>query len=212
MRARSWMAALALIAGTSIVVGRAMPALVPSAAADQDQIQAPDEKKAATSNRSESDESKKDKAPDPGQNAIKAKTRSRPAETKPRASSGRSVEVDLVIAGLGRDGCDVDVKPANASCKFRAFDGRGKEGRQHVSSDGRAKIELRDVELRGADRTCTVAITVSEKDRPAKTYYRGFRLAPVAETANASKEAAPIGLYLRSPPKVARSDDAQSRK
>jgi hypothetical protein len=214
MRARSWMAALALIAGTSIVVGRAMPALAPSAAADQDQGQAPGDKKAATSTRSEADESKKDKGQDPGQNAKTAETRSQSALTKPPTGSSRSVSVNLVIAGLGREGCDVEVKPANASCRFRAVDNQGKEGRSHVSSDGRAKMELRDVELRGADRTCTVAITIHEKGRPAKTTYRGFRLAPQADSTKDSMPAArsSIMFYVRSPSTVVRSDDAQSRK
>ena len=37
-------------------------------------------------------------------------------------------------------------------------------------------MELKDVELRGADRVCAVAITVLEPGQSAKTVYRGFRL------------------------------------
>jgi len=122
--------------------------------------------------------------------------------------------VDLVIAGLDRDGCDVDVKPGNASCKFRAVNDQGKEGRLHISSHGRARVELRELELRGADRTCTVAITVREKGRAAKTIYRGFRLTPQANSTKTSPQAAvaDFTFYLRSPSKVVRADEGQTRK
>ena len=65
------------------------------------------------------------------------------------------MQLNLVIAGLGTEGCDVEVKPGNASCKFRPIYGNGKRGEtgQHSSTDGRGSLELRDVELRGADRT-----------------------------------------------------------
>ena len=39
----------------------------------------------------------------------------------------------------------------------------------------RPRIKLRDVELRGADKTCTMAITVREPGQPPQTIYRGFR-------------------------------------
>jgi hypothetical protein len=63
----------------------------------------------------------------------------------------------------------VEIKPANASCKFQP------PSRQHVSPKGQARIKLSDVELRGADKTCTIAITVRETGQPPKTIYRGFR-------------------------------------
>ena len=86
-----------------------------------------------------------------------------------------------MIAGLGRNGCDVEIKPGNASCKFRALNENGAESRQHVTSAGKATLDLLDIELRGADRTCSVAITVLEPGQPAKTIYRGFRLSARTE-------------------------------
>jgi hypothetical protein len=163
MRARSLMAALALLGGTTIVVGRGLLAEVPNPAPAQQP------------------------APD---RADTGKSPSAPAEA-PKSSETLfpSVRLNLVIAGLGREGCDVEVKPANPGCKFRTAAPR------HVSSDGRAQVELRDVELRGADHTCTLAITVREAGQAPKTLYRGFRLAsrsPTSPASSASPAAPPV--------------------
>ncbi len=161
MRARSWMAALALIGGTSIAVGRALPPLVagPTQAQGQPQAAVPPEPPAPTSQ-----------------------------STSPEGRI-KSVQLNLVVAGLTPDGCDIEVKPGNASCRFRVFNDAGKESRQHVPSSGRAQIELRDVELRGADRTVTVALIVRERGQGSRTIYRGFRL-PAREKAAAGGNAA----------------------
>ena len=97
------------------------------------------------------------------------KSGSQPEKRKGSESHFPTIQLNLVIAGLGTEGCDVEVKPANAGCKFRPSSG------EHVASDGRATIKLRDVELRGADKTCTMAITVREPGQPPHTIYRGFR-------------------------------------
>jgi hypothetical protein len=186
MRARSWMAALALIAGTSIAVGRAVSALAPIPAQDQGQAQETKQEKP----RSQTD--------------------------KPKSPDGRirSIQLNIVVAGLSGDGCDVEVKPGNASCKFRVVNGQGKDSRQHVPSDGRAKVELRDVELRGADRTCTFAITVHERGHGSRTIYRGFRLPPRTEGAGSSTVAAvpTFTCYLSSPSRLAKVEESRSRK
>jgi hypothetical protein len=195
MRARSWMAALALIAGTSIAVGRAMPAASPTE--------------------------------DPGQGqalqAAPPKAGSQPPKPKPAEEPLKAVLLNLEIAGLGQEGCDLEVTPGNPSCKFRVVnmtrDGanlvRGKDGAQHVSPIGHAVVELQNVELRGADRTCTVKITVRESGRPSKTVYRGFRLparTDVGATVNASQQAPTFTCYLSSPSKVANVEQPRARK
>ena len=76
---------------------------------------------------------------------------------------------------------------AIASCKFRALNENGAESRQHVTSAGKATLDLLDIELRGADRTCSVAITVLEPGQPAKTIYRGFRLSARTEGAGSTR-------------------------
>src|SRR5271166_5813427 len=93
MRARSWMTALALVVGTSIAVGRAMPALVRSQPPDQGRAE-------------------EHKTPDPKNVNPDGK------QSGPRVAA---IQLNLVIAGLGSEGCDVEIKPANASCKFRTI-------------------------------------------------------------------------------------------
>jgi hypothetical protein len=194
MRARSWMAALALIAGTSIAVGRAMPASSP--AEDHGQGQPPP--------------------------ADQPAARSQTSDPKPAEKPIKAVLLNLEIAGLGRGGCDVEVKPGNASCRFHAVNMtrsggklvRGKVGAQHVSSVGHAVLELQDVELRGADRTCTVAITVRESGQAAKTVYRGFRLPPRPDAGVrvAVSEVPTFTCYLSSPSKLADVEQSRTRK
>ena len=68
---------------------------------------------------------------------------SRPAEPpKPPDSHFALIKLNLLIADLGQQGCDVEVKPANAGCKFRV------PSVQHITSEGKATFELKDVEIR----------------------------------------------------------------
>ena len=161
MRARSWMAVWALIVGTSIAIE---PELL----------------------------GREQSSTDPtGQSGDSKPSDSQPTKgtRKPSDPRFRAAKLNLVIAGLGRNGCDVEIKPGNASCKFRALNENGAESRQHVTSAGKATLDLLDIELRGADRTCSVAITVHEPGQAAKTIYRGFRLSARPEKeATASRE------------------------
>jgi hypothetical protein len=194
MRARSWMAALALIAGTSIAVGRAMSAPRPTE--------------------------------DPGQGPPRqidpSRAESQTPKPKPPEEPIKAILLNVEIAGLGREGCEIEVAPGNSSCKFRVINMtrdagklvRGKDGAHHVSSVGHAVMELQNVELRGADRTCTVKITVRESGQPPKTVFRGFRLPPRTEagpTVTAS-QAPTFTCYLSSPSKVANVEQPQTRK
>ena len=196
MRARSWMAALALIAGTSIAVGHAMPALSPT----DDQV--------------------KDQPP---ATAEKLTRREAVADSTPPDSIIQAVRLNLKIAGLGREGCDVEVKPANASCKFRvvpvskdrASAAKSKRAELHVSSEGDAVLELREVELRG-DRTCTSPLRCARPDRNPRRSTAGFASRPgrncvATATANAGSVPA-FTCYLSSPSKVAKADGSRTRK
>ena len=71
-------------------------------------------------------------AQNPGQTKDREKPQEKPSRTgppkpkakpkvkaKPTDSHFTRVQLNLVIAGLGLEGCDVEVKPANAGCKFR---------------------------------------------------------------------------------------------
>jgi len=181
------MAILALVVGSSVLVARGVTArgARPSLGADEAQNQGPSP-------------------------APTAQT------TPPKAADAviPTVHLNLVIAGLGRAGCDVEIKPGNRSCRFRAVGEKGAASRYHVAPEGKAKLELRDVTLRGADRTCSVAITVYESGQGPKTVYRGFRL-PQRFGDGGSTASAPVPVftcYLSSPSKLARGDDSRTRK
>jgi hypothetical protein len=159
MRVRSWMAALTLIGASSILIGRGLSAQGSGRAQEasspkEGEAKEPSEKSAAESPRGE--------PPKPG---------SQPEKRRDSAPNLPTIRLKLAIAGLGAEGCVVEVKPANPSCRFRPSPST------HVASDGHAMIELHDIELRGADKTCTMAITVLEPGRPPQTIYRGFRTA-----------------------------------
>jgi len=187
MRARSWMAILALIVASLILVARGVPARGARPSPETDEAQA---------------ERPQNPAPTPS--------------TAPKVADAvvPAVQLNLVIAGLGRAGCEVEIKPGNRSCRFRTVGDKGAASRHHVAPEGKAKLELRNVELRGADRTCTVAITVYESGQGPKTVYRGFRL-PQRSGDGASSASPPVPVftcYLSSPSKLARGDDSRTRK
>jgi len=132
-----------------------------------------------------------------GQDAAPATDRS-PAPEKAAAvapaapGKGRLIELRLAIAGLGPKGCDVDVKPGNPTCVF-------KPQSLHVKADGKLLVSLKDVELRGADRNCAVALTIREEGQPAKTIFRGYRVAADSKPGSAES----FLCCLSSPSKVA---------
>ena len=167
---RSWMAALVLVAGTtgSLVV--------------EVQAQSP------APSRSPETKAK------PPRNQETAK----PADESPECPDCHSVKLNLRVAGLGRAGCEVDVKPGNRSCRFRPQT-------VHVGSDGAAVLLFRDVELRGADRNCTFSITLRETGQDSRTVYRGLRIAARTDEV-ASKRAESLTCYMNSASKVAGLD------
>ncbi len=178
------MAALALVVGTSIAVGRAMPALETS--------QTPEKSEAKKTDKSEMRPEGRDRNPKTDGTAIP------------------SVELNLVIAGLGDDEVRREIKPGNTTAIPLIYgNGKREASRQHVASGGRASVELRDVELRGAERTFTVAITVREGGQASKTFYRGFRLPNKPEPSAGGKGTSTPAFtcYLSSPSKLAKAEE-----
>jgi hypothetical protein len=181
MRARSWMAALALIVGTSILIGRGLSAQGLGPAKEKGQ----------------KNEQKKPQ-----------ETQAQTEAPKPPDAQFALIKLNLLIAGLGQEGCDVEVRPANAGCKFRI------PTSQHITSEGKAMFELKEVEIRSADHTFTMAITVREPGQPSKTVYRGFRMANRTPTqaapASATASIPTFTCYLSS--SLAGVGDARTRK
>jgi len=179
MRARSWMAALALIVGTSILIGRGLSAQGLSPAQPKSQKDEP-----------------------------KISQETQPQTEAPKSPDSRLalIKLNLVIAGLGQEGCEVEVKPANAGCKFRS------PSPQHITSEGKTTFELKEVEIRSADRNFTMAITVREPGQPSKTVYRGFRMAnrTPASPTSATASIPTFTCYLSS--RLAGVSDVRTRK
>jgi hypothetical protein len=107
----------------------------------------------------------------------------------------RAVELNLMIAGLGHDGCDIEVKPGTRSCRFQPKV-------VHVASHGKANLVFRDVECRGADRNCTFAITVREAGQVPRTIYRGFRIPNRVDPAHPTAPPS-FTCFMTSPSKLA---------
>lgn len=107
-------------------------------------------------------------------------------------SQGRTIGLQLAIAGLRSKGCEVDVKPANPSCVFKPTTLR-------VAAEGKASVVLKDVEVRGADRNCAIALTIREEGQPPKTIYRGYRVAAAPKAGGVEN----FVCYVSSPSKVA---------
>ena len=57
-------------------------------------------------------------SPRPGPEGREARVRARP-RSRDSGANVPAIQLKLAIAGLGTEGCDVEVKPANPSCKFR---------------------------------------------------------------------------------------------
>ena len=177
MQNRSWTATLVLVAGTSVLLGLAARAQKTSA----------------------------DQAPPEAGSQVAPKPAARPAETSPsREAKGEGshmhcLELNLIIAGLGQEGCEIEVKPGNRGSRFQAQ-------HKHVGAKGEAHFLFKDIELRGADHNCTFAITLEEKKQASRTIYRGFRVVPRGAAAGTTVATAvpSFTCYMNAPSKLAR--------
>ena len=119
-----------------------------------------------------------------------------------------TVNLELRIAGLGREGCEIEVKPGHPACSFPAV-------RRRVESrvsGGIAKLPPISVvaESISADRDCSFAITIKEPGRDPRTFRRGIRLEP-----QAPGRATPIQsltCYLSTPSLAAKDAPARPRR
>jgi hypothetical protein len=124
------------------------------------------------------------------------------ARADDRPAVAHPVKIELRIAGLGRGGCDVEVKPGHAGCRFRPLS-------RHVDSSGKATLMLDDVQALTADRDCAFAITIREPGHAAKTVLRGLRL-PEAAAGGASIRTLPC--FLSAPSLLARNTASRLRR
>lgn len=113
------------------------------------------------------------------------------------------VKLNVRIAGLTRAGCDVEVKPAHAGCRFEKVTA-------HVSAEGEQTVMLKDVECRNADRDCSFVITIKEDGQVDNIVRRGFRLPAPDPDRPAATPA--FECYINAPSKLARAEAERTRR
>jgi hypothetical protein len=124
-----------------------------------------------------------------------------PVENTPAASR---VQLNLDIAGLGPQGCDVEIAPGHMGCQFRPVS-------FHLSRHeaNNKKILFEDIQTTGSDRYCIFAITIREPGHPVKTIRRGLRLVAPSSQPSPSQL---LFCYLSSPSKLAKASEMRERR
>ena len=122
------------------------------------------------------------------------------------ARKTQPVRLMLRIAGLGAEGCEVEIKPATPACRFTPM-------KRQVSSSGELNdVIIKDLEVRGANRNCSFAITVTEPGQKSRTILRGFRLAAAPSDPGTPAPLQTFACWLSSPSKIARIEGSPTRK
>lgn len=114
-------------------------------------------------------------------------------------TASHKVRLRLFIAGLYRQGCDVEIKPGHSGCRFRPVT-------QHVNQDGQSTVVLDDVQTASADKECAFAITMVEPNQPVRTVYKGLRL-----RRSGLSDAATLDCFLSSPSKMALAREEKNK-
>ena len=121
-----------------------------------------------------------------------------------------TVSLELKIAGLGPQGCEVEIKPGHPGC---SFDGMPKRFTvKGGASNSIQKIEPIKVVARttSADRDCMFAITIREPGKPPRTVRRGISLE--APTAGSPRPVRTLTCYLSTPSLAVKDAPAPPRR
>ncbi len=122
--------------------------------------------------------------------------------TRANEPVANTLRLELLITGLGSEGCTLAIRPSHPGCRFEAIEHRVMTG----SRTGMIKlkpIEMTAVSL-GADRDCSFSITLNEPGQPPRTYHRGIRLAPPGPDGKSPVQT--VKVYLTSPSLAAREE------
>lgn len=110
------------------------------------------------------------------------------------------ITLTLKITGLGREGCDVEIKPGHAGCDFKTIT-------QKLDRNGQIDFKPFEVTSTSADHDCLFAITVKEPGQPPKTVKRGLVLVSNGTKAIPAQN---FSCLLRSPSLAARDDASKT--
>jgi len=139
--------------------------------------------------RSRADDAKKTPTPAPAPAPVDA--------------AGSKVKLEIIIAGLGPKGCDIEIAPGHMGCQFRPVSMHlGKENSQTT-------LMFDDVQTTGPDRYCIFAITIREPGQPVKTVRRGLRLVASSDEQSSAQL---LSCYLSSPSKLAKASEMRERR
>jgi hypothetical protein len=120
---------------------------------------------------------------------------------KPTAAAPTyKVKLELRIAGVGRQGCDVEIRPGHAGCSFRPVS-------KHINGKlgwGEWMLIFDDVQSQSADRDCAFSITIREPGHADRTVHRGLRLAPPKPDQPTPVQT--LTCFLNSPSMLARTE------
>jgi hypothetical protein len=95
------------------------------------------------------------------------------------------IKLELRIAGLGKDGCEVEIKPAHAACEFDVI-------KKKVDRRGFLDPTPFLAKSASADHDCTFTIVIREPGKPPRTLRRGIRLDPQVAGAEIPKRRLPF--------------------
>jgi hypothetical protein len=116
------------------------------------------------------------------------------------------VNLQLQIAGVGSEGCKIEIRPGHPGCQFDKVEKTIKRGGEVISLDP-IVIAARST---GADRDCSFAITIKEPGQPARTVRRGLRLA--AQVPGKPKPTQTLKVYLSAPSVAVREGAARTHR
>jgi hypothetical protein len=122
------------------------------------------------------------------------------------------VKLELQITGLGRNGCEVEIKPGHAGCEFPTVVKQVDGPAGSTAPGARTIIPLDPIMARStnADHDCAFAITIREAGQPPKTFRRGIRLTPKPE--NGTVPVQTLTCYLPSPSLAAQEKPSTPRR
>jgi hypothetical protein len=111
------------------------------------------------------------------------------------------VALTVGIKGLGREECEVEIKPGHAACDFKPITRKFK-----YDQENRGYLRLDPIEVRSTspDRDCQFLITIKEPGQPPRGARRGLRLARPSDTTPTPQQS--FVCYLRSPSLIAKED------
>jgi hypothetical protein len=116
------------------------------------------------------------------------------------------VKLEIQIAGLSRNGCEVEIKPGHAGCRFDTITKRVGA----ANTKGVLSIDPILAQSSNADRDCAFAITIREPGQAPKTFHRGIRLTP--KPADGPLPVQTLTCYLSSPSLAAREGAQPPRR